>query len=195
MANCCDTLYKITGSRKAVNDLWTTLQNMEVNSKNIWLDDLAKFYGIDYEKRHISVRGHIYYSALEVDADGNRDVLTIETDTAWTGCHDLFRAIGEVLWNELNISYREIESGCEIYAVHDEENFFPEECCVDAYGEIFDDVCSDVYDTVENAIKVWCERTGQSQGGRTIDEMLDYINDFVYDDVDTYFYINRFTHE
>ena len=195
MANCCDTLYKITGSRKAVNDLWTTLQNMEVNSKNIWLDELAKFYGIDYEKKHISVRGHIYYSDFESDEENDRYVLTIETDTAWTGCHDLFHAINDVLWNELNISYREIEGGCDIYAVHDEENFFPEECCVSSYGESFEDACSDVYDTVEDAIKEWCYKTGNSQGERTIDQMIEYINDYEYEDADTYFYINRFTHE
>ena len=39
----------MTGTRKAVNDLWNTLQKMEVNSKNIWLYQLAEHYGIDYE--------------------------------------------------------------------------------------------------------------------------------------------------
>ena len=33
MANICDTQYKVTGSRKAVADLWNTLQELEVNSK------------------------------------------------------------------------------------------------------------------------------------------------------------------
>ncbi|MDY4499496.1 MAG: hypothetical protein SPE04_07990 [Prevotella sp.] len=37
MANQATTTYKVTGTRKAVNDLWSTLQKMEVNSKNIWL--------------------------------------------------------------------------------------------------------------------------------------------------------------
>lgn len=32
MANICDTQYKVTGSRKAVADLWNTLQELEVNS-------------------------------------------------------------------------------------------------------------------------------------------------------------------
>ena len=49
MANQATTTYKVTGSRKAVNDLWSTLQKMEVNSKNIWLYQLAEHYGIDYE--------------------------------------------------------------------------------------------------------------------------------------------------
>ena len=37
MANQATTTYKVTGSRKAVNNLWNTLQKMEVNSKNVWL--------------------------------------------------------------------------------------------------------------------------------------------------------------
>ena len=61
MANICDTQYKVTGSRKAVADLWNTLQELEVNSNNVYLYLLAEHYGIDYEKKGISVRGHIYW--------------------------------------------------------------------------------------------------------------------------------------
>ena len=50
MANVCMTDFKVTGSRKAVNDLWNVLQKMEVNSKNVLLYQLAEQYGIDYEK-------------------------------------------------------------------------------------------------------------------------------------------------
>ena len=32
MSNICDTQYKVRGSRKALSDLWNTLQMMEVNS-------------------------------------------------------------------------------------------------------------------------------------------------------------------
>lgn len=59
MANLATTTYKVTGTRKAVNNLWTTFQNMEVDGKDIWLLKLAEQYGIDYEKKQISVRGHI----------------------------------------------------------------------------------------------------------------------------------------
>ena len=67
MANQATTTYKVTGTRKAVNDLWSTLQKMEVNSKNIWLYQLAEHYGIDYETKQISVRGHIYWAEYEED--------------------------------------------------------------------------------------------------------------------------------
>ena len=56
MANICDTQYKVMGERKAVADLWNTLQTMEVNTKNVYLYKLAEHYGIDYEKMHIGKR-------------------------------------------------------------------------------------------------------------------------------------------
>lgn len=90
MANQATTTYKVTGSRKAVSDLWTTLQNLEVNEKNIWLDNLAEYYGIDFHKKHISVRGHIYWAELEEDKENDRLLLSFETETAWDACNDLF---------------------------------------------------------------------------------------------------------
>lgn len=57
MANLATTTYKVTGTREAVNNLWTTFQNMEVNSKDIWLLRLAEQYGIDYEKKQIFTTG------------------------------------------------------------------------------------------------------------------------------------------
>ena len=50
MANLATTTYKVTGTREAVNNLWTTFQDMEVDSKDIRLFKLAEHYGIDYEK-------------------------------------------------------------------------------------------------------------------------------------------------
>ena len=104
MANQASTTYKVTGTRKAVSDLWNTLQSMNVNTKNIWLDDLAKFYGIDYEAKHISVRGHIYWAEYEEDED--HVLLSFETETAWDACNNLFEEINHLLWDELEISYR-----------------------------------------------------------------------------------------
>ena len=69
MANLATTTYKVTGTREAVNNLWTTLQNMEVDSKDIWLFKLAGHYGIDYEKKQISVRGHIYWAEYEEEEE------------------------------------------------------------------------------------------------------------------------------
>ena len=193
MANQATTTYKVTGTRKAVSDLWNTLQKMNVNTKNIWLDDLAKYYGIDYEAKHISVRGHIYWAEYEEDED--HVLLSFETETAWDACNNLFEEINHLLWDELEISYRVCECGCEVYYVHDEGNYFPEEACVSSYGEPFEDACDDVYDTIADAIKEWCSKMNIEQGERTDEEMMDFINEYEYEDDETYFYIRAFTFE
>ena len=193
MANLATTTYKVTGTRKAVSDLWNTLQKMNVNTKNIWLDDLAKFYGIDYESKHISVRGHIYWAEYEEDED--HVLLSFETETAWDACNEIFEEINHLLWDELEISYRVVECGCEVYYVHDEGNYFPEEACVSSYGEPFEDACDDVYDTIADAIKEWCSKMNIEQGERTDEEMINFINEYDYEDDETYFYIRTFTFE
>ena len=193
MANQASTTYKVTGTRKAVSDLWNTLQSMNVNTKNIWLDDLVKFYGIDYEAKHISVRGHIYWAEYEEDED--HVLLSFETETAWDACNELFGEINHLLWDELEISYRVVECGCEAYYVLDEGNYFPEEACVSSYGEPFEDACDDVYDTIADAIKEWCSKMNIEQGERTDEEMMDFINEYDYEDDETYFYIRTFTFE
>ena len=195
MANQATTTYKVTGSRKAVNDLWNTLQKMEVNSKDIWLYQLAEHYGIDYEARQISVRGHIYWAEYEEAPANDYYLLSFETETAWDACNELFEAINHILQDELSISYRVCECGCEVYYTHAEGDFFPEECCVSSYGKPFQDACDDVYETVEDAIKEWVSKTGVEQGERTQEQMVDFINEYEYDDEDTYFYIRLFTFE
>ncbi len=145
MANQATTTYKVTGTRKAVSDLWNTLQSMNVNTKNIWLDDLAKYYGIDYEANTLaSVVTSIGLSTREYE---DHILLSFETETAWDACNELFEEINHLLWDELEISYRVCECGCEVYYVHDEGKYFPEEACVSSYGEPFEDalcVCQSV---------------------------------------------------
>ena len=104
MANQATTTYKVTGTRKAVNALWAILQKLEVNSRNVWLDDLAKEFGIDYDKKHICVRGHIFWA--EYKEDNDTCLLSFETETAWDACNDLFFEINRLLGDELSISYR-----------------------------------------------------------------------------------------
>ena len=191
MANQATTNYKVTGSRKAVSDLWAALQGMNVNTKNIWLDELAKYYGIDYEAKHISVRGHIYWAEFEEDDD--HVLLSFDTESAWDACNELFEEINHLLWDELSISYRVCECGCEVFYVHDEGSFFTEECCVSSYGEPFDEACEDVFATIEDAIKEWTSKTGIEQGERSNEEMMNFINEYEYENGETYFYIYPFT--
>lgn len=193
MANTCDTSYKVIGSPKAVKKLWNTLQEMEVNSKNIYLYELAERYGIDYEKKGISVRGFIYWAEFEEKESDDYCLLSFDTETAWSACDLFFDELNKALGGELSISYREIEPGCDIYFVHDECGWFPEECCVSSSGEPFEESCSDVFSTVNDAINEWCNKMHIERGERTDAEMLEYISEYDYDDLDTYFYINEFT--
>lgn len=193
MANTCDTSYKVIGSPKAVKKLWNTLQEMEVNSKNVYLYELAERYGIDYEKKGISVRGFIYWAEFEEKESDDYCLLSFDTETAWSACDLFFDELNKALGGELSISYREIEPGCDIYFVHDECGWFPEECCVSSSGEPFEESCSDVFSTVKDAINEWCTKMNIEQGERTDAEMLEYISEYDYDDLDTYFYINEFS--
>lgn len=195
MANQATTTYKVTGSRKVVSDLWATLQSMEVNVKNIWLDKLAEHYDIDFRAKLICVRGHIYWAELEEDKENDRLILSFDTETAWDACNELFIEINRLLGNELSISYRVCECGCDVYYVHDEESFFPEECCIGSYGGPFDDVCDDVYATIEDAIKEWSSKTGIMQGERSNQEMVEFINAYEYEDSEIYYYIHPFDFE
>ena len=193
MANTCDTSYKVIGSPKAVKKLWNTLQEMEVNSKNVYLYELAERYGIDYKKKGISVRGFIYWAEFEENESDDYCLLSFDTETAWSACDLFFDELNKALGGELSISYREIEPGCDIYFVHDECGWFPEECCVSSSGEPFEESCGDVFSTVKDAINEWCTKMNIEQGERTDAEMLEYISEYEYDDLDTYFYINEFT--
>ena len=193
MANTCDTSYKVIGSPKEVKKLWNTLLEMEVNSKNVYLYALAARYGIDYKKKGISVRGFIYWAEFEVKESDDYCLLSFDTETAWSACDLFFDELNKALGGELSNSYREIEPGCDIYFVHDECGWFPEECCVSSSGEPFEESCSDVFSTVKDAINEWCTKMNIEQGERTDAEMLEYISEYDYDDLDTYFYINEFT--
>ncbi len=193
MANTCDTSYKVIGSPKVVKKLWNTLQEMEVNSKNVYLYELAERYGIDYKKKGISVRGFIYWAEFEEKESDDYCLLSFDTETAWSACDLFFDELNKALGGELSISYREIEPGCDIYFVHDECGWFPEECCVSSSGEPFEESCSDVFSTVKDAINEWCTKMNIEQGERTDAEMHEYISEYEYDDLDTYFYINEFT--
>lgn len=187
------TTYHVTGTREAVNQLWSVLQDLQVDVHDVSLADLARRFGIDYENKRISVRGNICWANF-VECK-NTNVLQFETETAWTSCNQLFTEINHVLKDALSISWRLCESGCSLYYTHDEGGVFPEECCVNSHGEPFEDAFYDVYATVDEAIQEWVSKMGIEQGDRTQEEMLDFIDDFEYDDEDTYFIINRFIFE
>ena len=51
MANIATATYHVTGTREAVNNLWSVLQDMQVNDHDLHLADLARRFGIDCENK------------------------------------------------------------------------------------------------------------------------------------------------
>lgn len=188
MANHCYTTYKITGSQKAVKNLWDTLVSMGVNSECVSLSYLAEHYGIDYQSRQISGRGCIFSAEYEE----SENLLTLKTMTAWLGCHKFFWAINEVLGDEMSISYLEKEISAGVFYIHDEGEFFTAKCCVYSYGDPFDHLLYVNFDSIESAIQEWCSKMGVERGNKSEEEMMDYINGYEYDGMDSYFEIQKY---
>lgn len=195
MANLCDCTYKITGSREAVLKLYNAIKVNDNKSDNVYLYKIAEHFGIDYEKRGISVRGSIYFYELDESGNPEYPLLTIDTETAWAACNDLFDAINLKLNDELSISYREIEPGECIFYAHDEGEYFPEKVVVYCSGEPFDDCWEEAYLTSDDAINEWCEKMNFSREGKTTEEMLEIIDEYEYENDDTYFDIYHITFE
>ena len=197
MANYCFTNYKITGSQTAVKKLWDTLvfmdvntiKSFDVNTKRIWLKDLAEHYGIDYENKQISVRGDIIFAEYEE----GENLLTLITRTAWSGCHKFFWAVNEMLGDEVSISFREKEPDSGIFRIHDEGEFFNEKCCVFSFGDPFNNLYFYDFDSIEGVIQEWCSKMGIERGDKSEEEMIDYINGYKYDGMDSYFDICKYT--
>ena len=189
MANHCYTTYKITGSQKAVKNLWDTLVSMDINTKCVWLSDLDEHYGIDYENRQILVRGCIFSAEYEE----SENLLTLRTRTAWAGCHKFFWAVNEVLGNEMSISFQEKEPDSGIFRIHDEGEFFAKICCVFSFGDPFNDLYYFDFNSIEDAIQEWCSKMGVERGDKLEEEMMDYINGYEYDGMDAYFNIQKYT--
>ena len=192
MANIAVSEYRVLGLREPVENLWSALQTLGVNGKDVYLCDLAKMYGIDYEKKHLCVRGYISWAEFDDCGGDELCQLSFDTSTAWSACTEFIEELNNVLGGELSISYREVEPGCDVFFVHDEGDYFPEECCVSSAGEPFDDAFEDNYMTIADAIDFWCEKMNIGRDGRTDEDMMDFINDYEYEDADTYFYIHPY---
>lgn len=195
MANSCDTTYKIKSSKERINSLWEGMNELEVNSSYTPLISVAEKFKVNH--KGMSLRGSIT-CVNEPEYIGEDAVLTVVTETAWTGCHELFNAINETMNQELSISYCEIEPGCEVYNIHDEENFFPDIHIVDCCGDTFDGCYEETYESAEDAVADWCkcmEIDPASLNSKTTEEKVSYINNYEYDDDDTYFKIHRFYRE
>lgn len=194
MANICNTTYKIydrVDGNGATNRLFNVLENyFSGYVVDIPLRNLADKFNIDIEEKKIYARGSIYH--YERCSDNS---LLIETESAWVACKDLFNEINKVLNNELIIDYREIEVGFQVFNVKNTRGYFSEKCCVSASGEPFDEMCEDVFDTIEDAISDWCEQMQYDRKDKSESEMLEIINSYEYENKNTFFNIYEFNFE
>ena len=136
MANLCDTQFILTcGSKEAIMDLWKSMKELGAEDGYMPLHKLAKHYGIDYENKCISVRGHVYWADFEEDEENDLYKLSFDVESAWTPPSELIEEIDKKLGEQINIYYRAIESGCELFVIHDPTySFFLEEVCISSSG-------------------------------------------------------------
>ena len=157
---------------------------LDKNAKDLWLGDLAKHYDIDCAALGIDVRGWVidYY-----EEDG---VITLDVDSKWSPNEELFLAINDKLDSQFSVSWKAEESGCGIFWIHDEGEYFPERYFVDCDG--FDDCECDYFETAKEVVDYWCKLTGNKRDGKTDEEMLEMIEDWEYEDDDKFFVVHEF---
>jgi len=194
MANICNTDYCIGGSTETLVKFNEKLKTLSENEyEEIYLGDLLKSFGIDNEDEDIRTCGEICYYQLSLD----QEQLWITVTSKWSGCHEVFNVINKTIFNnDLIISYREIESGCEIYDVYDTQGVFTEECCLDVYG--LDDFSEgESYTSIENAINEWYNvfknKIDINHFNKlSTEEKIEFINNYKYDFDDCYYNIALF---
>lgn len=184
MANICFTIYKITANvenSEAYKQLKSFLDSSE---KNFWLGSLAKHFDIDCESLKIDVRG------WAIDFYEENGVITLEVESKWSPNEELFLVINEKYDCELSVSWRAEEPGCEIFWIHDEDDYFPERYYVDCSG--FDNCECDYFETAKEVIDYWCKLTGNKRGRKSDEKMLEMIEYWEYEDDDTFFNVHEF---
>ncbi len=190
MANICDTTFKLVFDEiTRAQEMLETLEQLDKKGTNVCLRDLARHYGIDYKKEHISVRGSYYFYEL----DDACHILTIVTESDWTPPVELFDAINEKLGGCASVNYRCVECGFLIFEVRDHYGLFPEECLLDCSGWPFEEKYE--FGSICNAVNYWCTKMNVQRNGRTDGQMLEFIENYKYDSEDTFFYIHPFEFE
>ena len=192
MANTCFTIYKITGingQNEAYNKLVSALAELK-GERFPWLGTLATELGLDWEKMRLPVRGNIIHWEDEDSPWHYGNILTLEVESAWTPCIELFDSINEHLGGELSISWRAEEPGCDLYWKHDEGGFFDEDVfCVDADGDVFESFYAP---DLQDVIDAWCSVMKYDCADKSDNEMREIIENWEYENEDIYFNIHEF---
>lgn len=197
MANIAYTEHYFQGSEKNLEKLKGIFESFDKNPDNRALFNLARELGINCDS--INIRGYVEDWHCN-ENDGN---IFLITSSAWDSCIEFFYRINEKFFNdELSISYRVEESGCEIYHVHDEGLFFPERFYVSAYyndeiDSYDDDPIEGEYLTMGEIFDAWCgiiKKSPKEFGENLTDrKMMDIIDEYEdYKSENTYFNVYEF---
>lgn len=197
MANIAYTEHYFQGSEKDLKKLKGIFEFFDKNANNRHLSNLAKELDINYDD--INIRGHVE----DWHCNENGGNIFLITSSAWDSCIEFFYRINEKFFNnELSISYRVEESGCEIYKVHDEGPFFPERFYLSAYYEdeidsYDDDPIEGEYLTMDEIFDAWCgiiKKNPKEFGENLTDrKMMDIIDEYEdYKSENTYFNVYEF---
>lgn len=197
MANIAYTEHYFQGSENDLKKLKEIFEFFDKNPNNCQLSNLAKELDIDYDD--INIRGYVEDWHCN-ENDGN---IFLITSSAWDSCIEFFHRINEKFFNdELSISYRVEESGCEIYHVHDEGLFFPERFYVSAYyddeiNSYDDDPIEGEYLTMGEIFDAWCGiiKKNPKEFGENLSDrkMMNIIDEYEnYKSENTYFNVYEF---
>lgn len=188
MANVMNVRIKVTGNAEALETFWAKLKECGLHRKTCTtFKELGDRFGIDMSQ--IEDRGELE-SAWRRKRDGV-PVISIDASFKWGYKNDLMEAVNHQTGDGLSISYRGAQSGEELFIVHDEGGFFPEECCVDAYEGPFPYMHNKPFMTVDDAIDCWCRYMRISREGRSTEEMLRLIEGTPVGE-EGYFFINKY---
>ena len=87
--------------------------------------------------------------------------------------------------------------GCIIGYIIRNSNFYEKygeyydfECCVCSNGIFFGTANNEPYDKLDDAIWLWCDTMEIEPGDRNVDEMIEFINNYEYEDEETFFQIS-----
>lgn len=120
MPNWCLSYYTIKGDKEEIEELNNLLNALENASEpkvksdfgNTWLGCLVDAIGKDWKS--VSCRG--LYQCHEIDYEEN--IITLQTETAWTPCNEVFDALCEK-YPSLSYWYQSEEPGCGLFWTND----------------------------------------------------------------------------
>lgn len=147
MPNWCSTAYAIEGNATELKKLYELMKDLEKRQKpsvqngfgTTWLGCLVEALGESWEK--------IYCRGTWDNLKFNGEVLTFNTETAWSPCNEMFDMVCEK-YPTLRYFYQSEEPGmCEYWTNDDKGKYFPDRYYVDVctseeeyYSEYFQDL-------------------------------------------------------